>query len=79
LVLINRLHLLWFTLFFLFIAITAAGQTLGGAGAYNFLQLPASPLLSAAGGVNISSDPGDVAFALNNPALPPLFTWRGST
>lgn len=44
-------------------------QTLGGEAAYTFLKLPASPLLSAAGGINASYNGQDVGLALNNPAL----------
>ena len=48
---------------------TVAGQTLGGSAAYNFLQLPATPQLSALGGVNISNISNDAGMAFNNPAL----------
>lgn len=44
------------------------GQTLGGASTYSFLKLPASAMLSAAGGVNVSMPSADVAFAPSNPA-----------
>lgn len=44
-------------------------QTLGGAAAFNFLNLPATPLLSAAGGVSASYKANDIGLALNNPAL----------
>jgi hypothetical protein len=44
-------------------------QTLGGVSAYNFLHLPATPLLTAAGGVNVSCQDGDVGMTSNNPAL----------
>lgn len=44
-------------------------QTLGGNAAYNFLHLPAQPLLTAAGGVNTSYLTNEVGLAANNPAL----------
>ena len=44
-------------------------QTLGGSAAYNFLGLPSSVMLTAAGGANTSYDAGDVSLAANNPAL----------
>jgi len=44
-------------------------QTLGGNAAYNFLNLPSSPLLTAAGGMNVSYNANDVSLAANNPAL----------
>jgi hypothetical protein len=47
----------------------ASAQTIGGSAVYNFLHLPPTPALSAAGGVNVSYDAGDVGLALNNPAL----------
>jgi hypothetical protein len=43
-------------------------QTLGGQAAYNFLKLPPSPMLSAAGGVNISYK-GEIGATAANPAL----------
>ena len=45
------------------------GQTLGGTAAYNFLKMPASTLLTAAGGVNVSLGTTDPGLAANNPAL----------
>jgi hypothetical protein len=48
---------------------TAKVQTLGGSATYNFLKLPASPALTAVGGVNTSYVSNDVGLALNNPAL----------
>lgn len=45
------------------------GQTLGGNAAYNFLKLSGSPLLTAAGDVNVSYKTNEVGFAINNPAL----------
>jgi hypothetical protein len=44
-------------------------QTLGGSSAYNFLKLPSSPILTAAGGVNTSYKTNDVGLSANNPAL----------
>jgi hypothetical protein len=44
-------------------------QTLGGNATYNFLKLPASPLLTAAGGENVSYLTNEVGLAANNPAL----------
>src|SRR5688500_12278020 len=46
----------------------AAGQTLGGQSAYSFLKLPSSPMLTAAGGVNVSQR-GEIGLTGNNPAL----------
>ena len=54
---------------FLIASVTLRAQTLGGSAVYNFLQLPASPTLSAAGGVNVSLEEGDAGLAANNPAL----------
>lgn len=47
----------------------AQTQTLGGSATYNFLKLPATPVLSAMGGVNASYILDDVGLAGNNPAL----------
>lgn len=47
----------------------AHAQTLGGNTAYNFLKLPYSTTLTAAGGVNNSYRAADVSVALHNPAL----------
>lgn len=44
-------------------------QTLGGSSVYNFMKLPASPLLTASGGVNVSWKANDPGLAVNNPAL----------
>lgn len=54
---------------FCLISAAAASQTLGGSAAYNFLKLPSSPLLTAAGGINTSYKPDDVSLTANNPAL----------
>lgn len=56
-------------LFLVFASLQAKGQTLGGKAAYNFLKLPSSPLLAAAGGVNVSYGEGEVGLAVTNPAL----------
>ena len=58
-----------FIIAFVCIIITSYGQTLGGDAVYNFLKLPASPLLSATGGVNVSYNPDDAGLATNQPAL----------
>lgn len=50
------------------LATTAAGQTLGGNSAYNFLKLPNTPQLSALGAVNVSVISNDVGMAFNNPS-----------
>jgi hypothetical protein len=44
-------------------------QTLGGQTVFNFLGLPASPQLTALGGVNISNQSNDIGLSFNNPAL----------
>ena len=44
-------------------------QTIGGSSAYNFMKLPATPLLTALGGVNTSYKTNDVGLSANNPAL----------
>jgi hypothetical protein len=56
---------------FLFIltSFSVHAQTLGGSAAFNFIQLPATPLLTAAGGINISYDGRDVGLASYNPSL----------
>jgi len=56
--------LLFITAFF-----TGKTQTLGGSSAYNFLKLPSTPLLTAAGGVNASYQANEVGLSSNNPAL----------
>lgn len=50
-------------------ALLSRAQTLGGSATYNFLKLPASPLLSALGGVNASYLLDDVGLAAHQPAL----------
>jgi hypothetical protein len=54
---------------FLFFAFNAGAQTLGGRSVYNFLKMPATPMLTAAGGVNVSLDGTEVGLTANNPAL----------
>lgn len=49
--------------------LAGAAQTLGGKAAYTFLKLPSSPLLAAAGGVNVSYRAGEVGLTAGNPAL----------
>jgi len=44
-------------------------QTLGGNSVFNFLKLPATPQLTALGGINTSHISNDVGLAFNNPAL----------
>jgi hypothetical protein len=44
-------------------------QTLGGNTVFNFLKLPATPQLSALGGINVSQVSDDIGLAFNNPAL----------
>lgn len=58
-----------FTILFCFSFFIGRTQTLGGSSAYNFLKLPSSPLLTAAGGVNASYKTNEVGIAANNPAL----------
>jgi hypothetical protein len=62
------LRLYCFILLVLFGGVANA-QTLGGQAVFNFLKLPASPLLSASGGVNVSYTATDVGLASNQPAL----------
>lgn len=49
--------------------ITGFAQTLGGSSLYNFLKTPATPQLTALGGIHISSSGNDVGMAFNNPSL----------
>ncbi len=44
-------------------------QTLGGSTVFNFLKLPASPQLSALGGINVSAISDDAGLAFHNPSL----------
>ncbi|HEY4205653.1 MAG TPA: type IX secretion system protein PorQ [Puia sp.] len=47
----------------------AAAQTLGGNTVFSFLDLPASPQLTALGGINNSVITGDIGLSFTNPAL----------
>jgi hypothetical protein len=51
------------------LSVNAFSQTLGGNAAYQFLRLPASPLATAAGGINISAKTKEVSLTALNPAL----------
>jgi hypothetical protein len=53
----------------LFIVCSTNAQTIGGSAVFNFLKLPASPQLTALGGVNVSQTGNDVGMAFYNPAL----------
>jgi hypothetical protein len=59
----------FFTVLFYSVCLIGKTQTIGGNSTYNFLKLPATPLLTAAGGVNISYKTNEVGLAANNPAL----------
>lgn len=50
-------------------AFVTRAQTLGGNATYKFLKLPASPVLTALGGVSTSYILDDVSLAMSNPAL----------
>lgn len=59
-------------LLFLLLVVTGyslAAQTLGGSSTYNFLRFPASPQLSALGGINVAQSTNDVSLTVQNPAL----------
>jgi hypothetical protein len=58
-----------FTIIFCCGFFTGGTQTIGGSSVYNFLKLPSTPVLTAAGGVNISYKINEVGFTENNPAL----------
>lgn len=58
-----------FIIFCCFICFSASSQTLGGSSVYNFIKLPATPLLTAAGGGNVSYKANEVGLAMNNPSL----------
>jgi hypothetical protein len=58
-----------FTIIFSISFFIGKTQTIGGISAYNFLKLPSSPLLTAAGGVNTSYKTDEVSLSANNPAL----------
>ena len=59
----------FFTIIFSFSFFIGKTQTLGGSSAYNFLNLPATPLLTSAGGTNTSYKTNEVGLTANNPAL----------
>jgi hypothetical protein len=59
----------FFTIIFCFSFFIGRTQTIGGSSAYNFLKLPSTSLLTAAGGVNTSYKTNEVGLAANNPAL----------
>lgn len=48
---------------------SAGGQVLGGRNTFAFLDLPASPQLTALGNVNVSQQTSDITLSLLNPAL----------
>ena len=50
-------------------ALGSYGQTIGGSSAFNFLHLPADPVLTAVGGVNVSYSNYEVGLTSNNPSL----------
>lgn len=50
-------------------SLAARAQTLGGSSVFNFLNLPATPQLSALGGINISNQSNDAGSTYGNPAL----------
>ena len=50
-------------------AVCSYGQTIGGSSAFNFLHLPADPVLTALGGVNVSYSNHEVGLISNNPSL----------
>lgn len=58
-----------FLIFSILISTTPNAQTIGGSTAFNFIKLPASPLLTALGGVNVSYKTDEVGHSVNNPAL----------
>jgi len=58
-----------FIAFFSVLSFISHAQTIGGRAAYNFLHLPSTPLLTAAGGINTSYVTNEVGFAVTNPAL----------
>jgi len=59
----------FFSLIFSISFFISRSQTLGGSSAYNFLKLPSTPILTAAGGVNTSYKTNEVGLTANNPAL----------
>src|SRR5687768_11112964 len=65
----NIIYLRLFIIILIFTSSGANAQTLGGNATYNFLKLPATPLLTAAGGVNVSYQANEVGLSSNNPSL----------
>jgi hypothetical protein len=59
----------FFSFIFSIASFISRAQTIGGSSAYNFLSLPSTPLLTAAGGVNVSYKTNEVGLSANNPAL----------
>jgi hypothetical protein len=57
----------WFCLI-IFAPIPLLSQTLGGDATFNFLKLPASPQLTALGGLNLAVPGRDISLAAHNPA-----------
>lgn len=51
------------------LGITANAQVLGGKSVFAFLDLPASPQITALGNVNVSQQNNDITLSLLNPAL----------
>jgi hypothetical protein len=60
---------LFFSFIFSISFFIGRAQTLGGSSAYNFLKLPSTPVLTAAGGVNTSYKTNEVGLTANNPSL----------
>lgn len=52
-----------------FLSSSCFSQTLGGRTVYNFIKLPASPIIAAAGGSNVSYRTNEVSVSSANPAL----------
>jgi hypothetical protein len=57
------------TILLFLIPLIAEVQTLGGTSVFNFLRLPATPQLTALGGMNVSTQTNDIGVATGNPAL----------
>src|ERR1041384_3126593 len=61
---------LYFLLLFVWVLpMPAAAQLLGGKSVFSFLELPASPQITALGQVNVSQQTADITLAALNPAL----------
>lgn len=58
-----------YLLILLLFPVTAGAQVLGGKNTYTFLDLPASPQITALGGMNVSRQGNDLSLAFLNPAL----------